>query len=141
MDESPTQQQQRPEDHAHVSKQVRSGLKWTAIGRAAQRVLRFVSTMILARLLGPERLGLVAMATIIIESLVVFRELGFGPAYIQRVEESAEADRLIAEARSEVPGLAVDRAGLLILRILGHLVEHVFHLLEGLARGHHALRD
>lgn len=51
------------------------------------RGLSLVVTIILARLLAPEHFGLLSIATLAINSLVFFQELGFGAALIYRQDD------------------------------------------------------
>ena len=55
------------------------------------RLIQFVTVMILAKLLLPEEFGLVALGLILINFLVIFRELGLGAALIQRQRDLDEA--------------------------------------------------
>lgn len=73
---------------------VRFGLKWTTLSMAISRAIRFLSMIVLARLLVPEMFGLVAMANVTVSIVGVVRDVGFGAAYIQRQFESAAAERV-----------------------------------------------
>jgi len=78
------------------SQQIRFGVKWTAIALVTTQILRFVTTIVLARLLVPELFGLVAMANTTIHIISVIREFGLGSAYIQRKIRGEEDARLAA---------------------------------------------
>jgi len=75
---------------------VRYGMKWAGSALGAIRLARFLTTIVLARLLAPEAFGLVAMANVAIVTLGVIRELGFGAAFIQRRDEDPEDERRAA---------------------------------------------
>jgi len=78
------------------SQKIRFGLKWTAIAMFSTQLLRFATTIVLARLLVPEFFGLVAMANTTIHIITVLREFGLGSAYIQRRIQGEEDTRLAA---------------------------------------------
>jgi len=82
-------------------------LKWGAISLVVVRVTRILTMTILARLLTPEIFGVFAMANTAIQTISVFREIGFGAAYIQRIDTD-EKDAKIAINTTFVFGLAVD---------------------------------
>ena len=67
------------------------GAAWTLVGYGAGQVLRFVTNVILARLLAPELFGLMAIVNAILQGLQMFSDIGIGPALIQspRGEERA----------------------------------------------------
>jgi PST family polysaccharide transporter len=75
---------------------VRFGLKWVALSMVILRCVRFVTGIVLARLLAPSVFGLVAMAVAIIAIIGIFREFGFGQAFIQRRSETDEEERVAA---------------------------------------------
>ena len=51
------------------------------------RGLGFLVTIVLARLLAPDQFGLLALATLAINSLIFFQELGFGAALVYRQDD------------------------------------------------------
>lgn len=63
-----------------------SGARWNATGRGAQRAIRFVVSLVLARLLAPADFGLMAVATTVMNFLDLVRDLGTGQAIIQKKE-------------------------------------------------------
>lgn len=79
-----------------VRSQVQLGLKWVTLSQASVQGGRFLTNVVLARLLVPEMFGLVAMANVVIHVLGVVRELGLGAAYIQRPVADAEERRVAA---------------------------------------------
>ncbi len=64
------------------------GAAWMVVLQSADRVLGFISMLVLARLLVPADFGLVALGMAIVASLAVFSEFGFDLALIQN--QSAE---------------------------------------------------
>ena len=60
------------------------GMRWT------DRLIGFVSTLILARLLLPEDFGIVAMASIIVGLIATLLDLGVGSALIQNKHAARE---------------------------------------------------
>jgi len=65
------------------------GATWFGISQALNQGLRFISMIVLARLLFPEDFGVVAMATIVTELALQTIGLGFGDAIIQRKKVTA----------------------------------------------------
>ncbi|MDB5762852.1 MAG: GumJ protein [Herminiimonas sp.] len=59
-------------------------LKWNYFGNAARGLSQFLIGILLARLLGPEPFGIVAIAWMILGIGNLFADLGFGAALIQR---------------------------------------------------------
>jgi len=72
------------------SHQVHLGIKWIGASMAFSQLVRFLTTVVLARLLVPEVFGLVAMAHVAIQLISVIREVGVGSAYIQRQDRGSE---------------------------------------------------
>lgn len=65
---------------------------WTTLNRLSQQALKFVITVLLARLLTPEAFGLVGMILVFTGFASLFAEAGFGEALVQR-EEVTESHR------------------------------------------------
>ncbi len=72
-----------------------SGLIWAGAADAAGKVLVFVATLVLARLLVPSEFGLVAFALSIIYALDYVGDLGLGAALIYRAD--AEDPRVVLD--------------------------------------------
>jgi PST family polysaccharide transporter len=70
-------------------KTIRGGVA-RLIAQGANFVIRVVSLMILARLLGPSDFGLVAMVTAFTGVLILFRDFGLSAAAVQRAEVTHE---------------------------------------------------
>ncbi len=67
-----------------LTRRTLSGTVWMMSGSMVLVVLRFITLMILARLLTPEDYGLVGAAMIVVNFAQLFSQLGLGPALIQR---------------------------------------------------------
>jgi O-antigen/teichoic acid export membrane protein len=63
------------------------GFKWLAFNQFIQRVLRLISTAVLARILAPSEFGLFAMAFIAIDAFSFFKSFGVDAALIQKKED------------------------------------------------------
>jgi O-antigen/teichoic acid export membrane protein len=73
------------------SRKIASGFGWIVMINYSNRVLGFVTTLILARLLAPSEFGLVAIASMLMEILNLMKDMGFGEALIYQKREDAEA--------------------------------------------------
>ncbi len=83
---------------ATVGSRAVSGLRWTLINTAGERILSFGTTMVLARMLDPEHFGLYALAFVVIDTFQILKNLGLDAAIIQRrdrVEEAADTAFLV----------------------------------------------
>lgn len=74
-----------------LKKQTVSGIKWLVISGFIQKIISLCTTIILARLLGPSVFGLFALAFIAIDTLGLFKSIGFDSALIQRKENIEKA--------------------------------------------------
>lgn len=72
------------------SEKVFSGIRWGVLGQVASQVLRFGSSIILARLLAPEDFGLLGMALVITGFAGIFYSLGTSGAIVQKETLSPE---------------------------------------------------
>lgn len=61
-----------------------SGATWSGVGRLAAQGIEFVAALVLARLLGPDVFGLVAMILVVVRFADIFADLGMGAALVQR---------------------------------------------------------
>lgn len=62
-----------------------SGLGWSGAAQVVQQLFQFIVYVILARLLNPEKFGLIGMIIVFTGFAGLFRELGFGVSIIQTV--------------------------------------------------------
>src|SRR5688572_10338674 len=67
------------------------GIFWNFIAYALSKAVVLVTTSILARLLGKDDFGVIALAVIAINFLSVVKDLGLGTALVQRQENVKEA--------------------------------------------------
>jgi O-antigen/teichoic acid export membrane protein len=91
--------------NATISKQAAKGTLWTYIAFVGGKLLTFLSTLILARLLAPEQFGIVGYCLIVIYFLDTFNTFGVGTALISRrdrLEEASNAAFWISLASSSV---------------------------------------
>lgn len=65
-----------PEQTTTLARRVRSGALWGAVNVGASRILSFVSTIIVARLLAPEHFGALAVAIVVQTIALNIAELG-----------------------------------------------------------------
>jgi O-antigen/teichoic acid export membrane protein len=73
-----------------LSGQTISGVKWATTTQVARQALRVVTLLVLARIIGPEAYGLVAMALVVTGLIDLFRDLGTSAAIVHR----QDADQL-----------------------------------------------
>ena len=66
------------------NKKVLSNLIWRFMERCGAQVVSFVVSMVLARILGPEEYGTVALITVVITIMQVFVDSGLGNSLIQK---------------------------------------------------------
>lgn len=95
-----------------LKSQTVKALFWSFLERGGEQGIRFVVTIILARMLFPEQFGLIAMLTIFIALARSFVSSGFGAALIQKKEITHE-DKCSVFYFNIVLGFAM--AGLLCL--------------------------
>src|SRR5919112_4966914 len=105
-DRAPDPRQRRGMTAAHHGEQpeapltglrarVLKGVAWNAGSQVVSQGARLVVAVILARLLAPEQYGLAAMVLVFSALVLVFSDLGFGAAIVQR-KRLSEADRSTA---------------------------------------------
>jgi O-antigen/teichoic acid export membrane protein len=70
--------------HHVTTAKVTSAARWMAVSQVSIQLTRFAVYVLLARLLLPSAFGLVAMATVVVSFLEVFRGLGTSEAVVQR---------------------------------------------------------
>lgn len=75
---------------------VQAGLKWTTLSMVLFRFARLGTTIVLARILTKDDFGLVTMAMAFILAFQAVREVGFGPAFVQRKDLEGEREQLYA---------------------------------------------
>jgi PST family polysaccharide transporter len=71
-------------------KQTLNGIQWSLITKLGRQFILFIVGVILARLLSPNEFGLIAQILVITGFAVLFSELGFGAALIQKQDFEQE---------------------------------------------------
>lgn len=72
----------------NITKQLFSGVSYTAASQYLGIIISLIISAILARLISPQDFGIVAIATVIITFFGIFSELGIAPAIIQHKDLS-----------------------------------------------------
>ena len=65
---------------------VRANVLWDYAGSLSGQVISFVISLVLARMIGPEEFGVVALAMVIISMATIFATMGFGASIINSRE-------------------------------------------------------
>ena len=78
------------EKMASLKSDVISGAKWSSISQIGRQSIQLVTIIVLARLLSPSDFGLIAMATVVIGFITLFKDMGTSAAVIQRRNLSDE---------------------------------------------------
>jgi PST family polysaccharide transporter len=79
------------DNETDVVRKAAHGVAWNYLSFGLGKLLVFVTTAILARLLTPEDFGIIGFATIAISYLDIAKDIGLGPALIQRKDNIEEA--------------------------------------------------
>jgi O-antigen/teichoic acid export membrane protein len=61
-----------------------SGLKWSGLSQFALQLISFIFNIILARLLSPKEFGIIAIITVFVGFLSLFKDFGFGAVLISK---------------------------------------------------------
>jgi O-antigen/teichoic acid export membrane protein len=75
---------------ASVGSSIISSSRWTGLSSVGTQSIKFVTSIILARLLAPQDFGLMAMALVVTGFVEIFKDLGTGSVIIQRSEISRD---------------------------------------------------
>jgi PST family polysaccharide transporter len=67
-----------------IPRQIRRGISWNLIGAISTNLMRLLVLVVLGRVLGSRDFGVVAAALSVITILTTVRDVGIGPALIQR---------------------------------------------------------
>lgn len=70
------------EGHSALKQRVAKGVVWVSAATVGSKIISVATTLILARILTPSDFGLVALASIVMNALYLFNDLGIGPAII-----------------------------------------------------------
>lgn len=68
-----------------------SGIFWVTFSNILLKLINFIITVILARLLAPEQFGLVSLGLVVVNFFEIFRDMGIGTALIHKKEEADKA--------------------------------------------------
>jgi O-antigen/teichoic acid export membrane protein len=80
-----------PDSNINIARKATSAIIWNYLSFFLGKVLVFITIAILARLLTPKEVGIVALAMIAINYFTVVQDLGLGAALIQRTDRVEEA--------------------------------------------------
>lgn len=72
-----------PDTAESLNARARTGSLWTFGGYGTSEVIRFGSNLILTRMLFPEVFGIMAIVHVLMQGLLLFSDMGLGPAIIQ----------------------------------------------------------
>lgn len=78
-----------------LGEKITSAFRWEAGAKLAGQIISWVMTIIVIRLLSPEDYGLMAMAVIFIEFLMLVNELGLSAVLVQRSDLDKDTERQI----------------------------------------------
>ena len=81
---------QSPKDSSNLRQKAVKGVLWSALDSWGRQVIALGIFFILARLLGPETFGLVALSTIFLNFLQIFLDQGLSQAIVQRQDIEKE---------------------------------------------------
>lgn len=119
------------EQRASDATKVQFGLKWTALSMVLFRFARLGTTIILARILTKPEFGLVTMAMAFILAFQALRDIGFGPAFVQRKDLDEEEERVFTSTMFWVV-LAINVAMFIVGFALAPYAASFFEKLDGL---------
>lgn len=66
------------------------GIRWSATSYVGRQIMQFLSLAIFARLLTPSQFGLISMALVVVNFILIFKDLGTSAAIIQRRQLSQD---------------------------------------------------
>jgi O-antigen/teichoic acid export membrane protein len=79
-DSAQTQDQDKQQS---LGSRATTAVAWTTVGFGLSQGIRLASNLVLARLLFPEAFGLMAIAGVLLQGLLLFSDFGIGPSIIQ----------------------------------------------------------
>lgn len=119
------------DERAGDAAKVKFGLKWTALSMVFFRFARLATTIVLARILTEEDFGLVTLAMAFILAFQALRDIGFGPAYVQRRGLAPDEDRTFTSTMFWVV-LGINSSMFLVGWMLAPFAASFFSTLDGL---------
>lgn len=75
----------------NLVKKTLHGFGWVSLFSLTTKGVRFLTTLLLARLLDPEDFGLVAIGLLVVNTIAIFRDLGLGSALIYKKDNIEKA--------------------------------------------------
>ncbi|KQT37352.1 MULTISPECIES: lipopolysaccharide biosynthesis protein [unclassified Methylophilus] len=81
---------QNTPSHESIKDAVKHGILWSVIQSWGGKLITFATSIILARLLGPEEYGIVGVAFLVLTFIPMIADFGFGVAIIQKKNLSDE---------------------------------------------------
>lgn len=107
-------------DQALLPQKVRRGISWNLVGAVSTNAMRVLVVVVLGRVLDSHAFGVVAAALSVIAILHMVRDLGIGPALIQR-QELAPGHVATAFAVSTYLGVVLAAGVVAIAPLVGRL--------------------
>ena len=74
-----------------LTRKTTHGLFWVSLSMVLIKIINFIITVILARLLDPEHFGLVAIGLVVVNFFEIFRDMGIGTALIYKKDDADKA--------------------------------------------------
>lgn len=96
-----------------------SALRWNYFGSAVRNLSQLFIGILLARLLGPEPFGIVALAWLILGVGSLISDLGFGAALVQRKELTEQDLRFVFTVQVAI-GTALSLSGMLLAPVIAN---------------------
>ena len=78
-----------------TDRKIFTGFGWVALTTYSNKAFGFLTTLILAKLLAPEDFGIVAIASILIQILHIFKDMGLSQALIYSNKEIEKASSTV----------------------------------------------
>jgi O-antigen/teichoic acid export membrane protein len=107
---------------SHIPRQVRRGISWNLVGAVSTNAMRLLVVVVLGRVLSSRDFGVVAAALSVIAILHMVRDLGIGPALIQR-QDLEPGHVATAFAVSSYLGVALA----VLIAVTAPLVGQIYH--------------
>ncbi len=97
-----------------------NGSVWTIFGYGGAQILRFLTNLVLTRLLFPEAFGLMRLVNVFMQGLQMFSDIGIAPAIIQHRRAGNPSFYNTAWTMQVIRGLSLFVVGCLIAYPLAH---------------------
>jgi O-antigen/teichoic acid export membrane protein len=106
-----------------LGRKVVTGVGWTLGSSITVRLMQFLVTIVLARLLAPSAFGLFALGAMVVQATALFRDLGFGQALIYHktdVQRNAETTFVMSGLFGFVAWGGIYLASPLVAKVFGN---------------------